>query len=89
MFSIEHRVLTDDGEERYIYAEGKVTFDEESQPDIFLGTSQDITQRKLQQFEIEAYQEELKKLLDEKTIQLQKSNEENIAKSRFFSEYES
>lgn len=82
-FSVEYRVVADDGVTRYIYAEGEVTFDEENHPEVFLGTSQDITERKLQQLKIEEYQVKLQNLLDEKTTELQLSNEENIAKSRF------
>lgn len=81
-FSVEYRIVTDDGTLRHIYAEGEVTFDN-GEPTVFMGTSQDISQRKKHLDEISEYQNQLEALIAEKSEQLDNSNAANEAKSRF------
>ncbi|AKB47712.1 sensory transduction histidine kinase [Methanosarcina sp. Kolksee] len=45
-FSIDHRIISVDGEERIVHAQGKVVFDETESPIRLRGTIQDITDRK-------------------------------------------
>ncbi|MDH5676386.1 MAG: PAS domain-containing protein [Myxococcales bacterium] len=45
-YSVEHRVVRPDGEERWVHERGQVTFDSTGKPLRMLGTAQDITERK-------------------------------------------
>jgi PAS domain S-box-containing protein len=45
-FSIDHRVIPADGEERIVHAQGEVVYDEKKSPIRLRGTIQDITDRK-------------------------------------------
>jgi len=45
-YSIDHRVILADGEERIVHEQGEVTFDENNTPVRMKGTVQDITERK-------------------------------------------
>jgi PAS domain S-box-containing protein len=51
-YSQDYRIIRPDGETRYIHDEGEVTFNENGQPEIFFGTTQDITERKLNELEL-------------------------------------
>jgi PAS domain S-box-containing protein len=46
-YSIDHRILRADGEERIVHEQGEVIFDRENVPVQMKGTVQDITERKL------------------------------------------
>ncbi len=45
-YELEHRIIRPDGEERIVCEMGEVTFDESGNPMHFIGTVQDITERK-------------------------------------------
>ncbi len=45
-FSIDHRIISADGENRVVYAQGEVVFDKKNSPIRMRGTVQDITERK-------------------------------------------
>ena len=45
-YSIEHRVIRPDGEERIVHEKGEVSFDSDGQPIRMIGTVQDITEPK-------------------------------------------
>ncbi|KKG09768.1 hypothetical protein EO98_17345 [Methanosarcina sp. 2.H.T.1A.6] len=45
-YSIDHRIISADGEERIVHAQGEVIFEEEKIPVRMKGTIQDITERK-------------------------------------------
>ena len=45
-FDIDHKIISGDGEERIVHAQGKATFDEKNTPIRIRGTVQDITERK-------------------------------------------
>ncbi|AKB32412.1 sensory transduction histidine kinase [Methanosarcina siciliae HI350] len=42
----DYRIISDDGGERVVHAQGEVVFDEENKPILMKGTVQDITERK-------------------------------------------
>ncbi|MFC1492116.1 GAF domain-containing protein, partial [Nitrospinota bacterium] len=44
-FEFDFRILTPDGEERFLHTRGEVTFDEDGRPLLLAGTNQDITER--------------------------------------------
>ncbi len=45
-YSIDHRIILANGEERIVHEQGEVTFDENNSPVRMMGTVQDITERK-------------------------------------------
>ncbi|WP_440944779.1 MEDS domain-containing protein [Methanosarcina sp. T3] len=45
-YDSDYRIISDDGEERVVHAQGEVVFDEENNPVLMKGTVQDITERK-------------------------------------------
>jgi len=45
-FSIDHRIISANGEDRVVHAQGEVVFDEKNSPIRMRGTVQDITERK-------------------------------------------
>ncbi len=47
IFSLDHRILTREGEVRYIHTEGEVVRDADRRPLKVIGITQDITERKL------------------------------------------
>jgi len=52
-FSIDHRIISADGEDRVVHAQGEVVFDEKNSPIRMRGTVQDITERKKAEEKIE------------------------------------
>lgn len=64
-FTAEYRVIgIDDHKERWIYAKGKVAFDDEGQAVRFTGTALDITENKTSEEAINRMQQQLKDALD-------------------------
>ena len=61
-YSIEHRVVRPDGEERIVHEQGEVTFDDGGRPIRMIGTVQDITERKQAEEMLRRSQEELRRL---------------------------
>ncbi|VAW81763.1 diguanylate cyclase/phosphodiesterase (GGDEF & EAL domains) with PAS/PAC sensor(s) [hydrothermal vent metagenome] len=45
-YSMDHRLILPDGEDRYVHGQGQVQFDETGKPIRMMGTIQDITERK-------------------------------------------
>jgi PAS domain S-box-containing protein len=45
-FGLDHRIVRPDGSERIVHAEGDVVFGEKGEKDRFVGTIQDVTERK-------------------------------------------
>ncbi len=45
-YNVEHRIICPDGKEKFVCETGEVTFDESGEPVHFIGTVQDITERK-------------------------------------------
>jgi PAS domain S-box-containing protein len=61
-YSIDHRIVLQDGSERMVQEQGEVTFDKDGKPARMMGTVQDITERKKTEKELRASQEELRHL---------------------------
>ena len=86
-YSVEHRVVRPDGEERVVHERGEVQFDHAGKPVHMLGTVQDITERKRLEKEREveepkAREEELQALnerLAESDRRLRRLIEANVA----------
>jgi PAS domain S-box-containing protein len=53
-YSIDHKIILTDGEERVVHEQGEVTFDENNSPIRMTGTVQDITERKKAEEKIQA-----------------------------------
>lgn len=84
-YSVELQVIQADGRERIIYMQSKIISENNDQSNFFLGTAQDITDRKLAEDEIKTKNEELltiNKDLHEKEIALKATEE--LYKSLFF-----
>ena len=62
-YDIEHRIVTGDGDVRWVRERATVEFDEEKNPITALGVVQDITDRKEREREVEASQKWLRALL--------------------------
>ncbi len=77
-FQFETRVQTKEGE-RYIYSRGRSVTNAEGQTTKFVGTSQDITDRKRIESELVAARNHLERRVDERTLQLAQSLEREKA----------
>jgi PAS domain S-box-containing protein len=64
-FALEHRVLFPDGRVRWILSRGRSITDESGKPIRMLGTAQDITERKLQEAELQRLNAELHARLED------------------------
>lgn len=51
-YSIDHRIICEDGTERIVHEEGEAVFDEAGKPESMLGTVQDITDRRRAEYEM-------------------------------------
>jgi PAS domain S-box-containing protein len=70
------RLLTNDGTIRWIETKGKVFYDHANKPDKMMGTIRDITLEKQREFELVESEVILDKLVKDRTIQLERSNED-------------
>nr|MDQ3373531.1 PAS domain-containing protein [Acidobacteriota bacterium] len=61
-YNIEHRVVRPDGDERIVSEIGEVSFDESGKPHRFIGTVQDITERKADETEMQLMKRALTRL---------------------------
>ena len=64
-FALEHRVLYPDGRVRWILSRGRAITDDTGRPIRMLGTAQDITERKLQEAELQRLNAELHARLED------------------------
>jgi PAS domain S-box-containing protein len=64
-YAFEHRVLLPDGRVRWILSRGRSDTDESGKPIRMLGTAQDITERKLQEAELQRLNAELHARLED------------------------
>ena len=75
-YSIDHRIIQPDGVERIIHEQAEVIFDESGAPVRFIGTVQDITERKRSEEELRQYREHLEDLVEERTAELAVAKEQ-------------
>ncbi len=74
---IEHRVLTAGGEWKWILTRGRtVVWDKDGKPLRMAGTQTDITKRKLMEEALEQYREHLERLVEGRTLELTRINEQ-------------
>lgn len=77
-FTFEHKVYTKDGT-KYVFSRGRVVKDDHGMIAKMFGTSQDITDRKLIESQLEEARQELEKRVEERTLQLAQSLEREKA----------
>jgi|GEM_PF-2800300 len=76
-YSTEFRILPRDGTMKTVFGRFILVFDEEKKiPVKMIGISQDITERKRMEWEMEQYNEKLRKAIEEQTRELRQINED-------------
>lgn len=87
LYQVEHRLLFPDGRVKYIYERGEPFFDEVGHPVRFIGTSLDITERKLAEEALSHYRDQLEETVRQRTSELLQARDAaeaaNKAKSVF------
>lgn len=76
IFEIEHRVSHPDGVVLHVLEQGRVSFDEQGEPAEFIGTTLDITEQKQTEQELLRHKFHLEELVEERTGELQRINQE-------------
>ncbi|MRH41614.1 EAL domain-containing protein [Aquibacillus halophilus] len=62
-YSIRHRIIRLDGEERHVYAQAEVTFNDQGQPILMVGTVQDITENTIIEQKLKESEEKFRSLV--------------------------
>lgn len=75
-YSIDHRILLANGQIKYVHEECKTFYDEVGNPVRSIGTILDITDRKQAEEEVRKLNQGLEKRVQERTAQLEASNQE-------------
>jgi len=75
-YSIDHRIVLQDGTQKWIHEQGESTLDEQGKAVRLMGIVQDITQRKETENEILRLNEQLEERVKIRTDQLQAANKE-------------
>ncbi|HMJ67347.1 MAG TPA: PAS domain S-box protein [Cyclobacteriaceae bacterium] len=75
-YSMDHRVLTNNGIDKWVHVQTEVTFDSDKGLPLLLGIVQDITERKKIESEILLLNASLEKKVGERTSQLEAVNKE-------------
>ncbi len=70
LYQVEHRLLFPDGRVKYIHERGEPYFDADGHPVRFIGTSLDISERKLAEAELLRYKEQLEETVEQRTAEL-------------------
>ena len=76
VFEIEHRVRHPDGTVLHVLEQGRVSFDAQGNPDEFIGTTLDVTEQKQTEQELLRHKFHLEELVEERTGELQRINQE-------------
>jgi PAS domain S-box-containing protein len=75
-YNIQKRYITRSGETVWINLTAGILRDQEGAPQYALGIAEDITERKINEEELRKHREQLEQLVEERTTELQNSNEE-------------
>jgi PAS domain S-box-containing protein len=75
-YSLDHRIVLPDGEERIVHERGEVIFDTSGKPLRMTGTVQDITAQKRAEQEIRCLNDNLERQVEERTAELRDSEEQ-------------
>lgn len=88
-FRYEARILRPDGKMRNIEVRAVCDADARGEVQVLIGTVQDVTERKMQERELDTYRQNLERLVDQRTKELQAAVEmaeqANATKSEFLS----
>jgi PAS domain S-box-containing protein len=71
-YDIVHRVISKQGDVRYVHEKCQTAYDQNGKPLSSIGTVQDMTELKQAELELKKYQDELEHLVAERTEELQK-----------------
>jgi two-component system, cell cycle sensor histidine kinase and response regulator CckA len=75
-YSLDVRMIRKDGTEWIMHAQGEVYRDKDGEAIRFIGTQQDITERKKLEEELNKHRRHLENLVEKRTAELSKSNEQ-------------
>jgi PAS domain S-box-containing protein len=75
-YSVDVRMIRKDGTEWIMHAQGEVYRDKDGKAIRFIGTQQDITERKKLEEALSKHRDHLENLVEERTMELSKSNEQ-------------
>ncbi|MBD3341604.1 MAG: PAS domain S-box protein [Candidatus Lokiarchaeota archaeon] len=74
MYSIDHRIILENGKIKHVHEHAEVTFNNEGKPIRMIGTVQDITKRKSTEQKLRNYQENLENIIQKRTFELERAN---------------
>ena len=82
LYNIEHRILTDNKNTKYVLMQARVFHNKNNKPVRMIGIVHDITERKITELELNKYRLKLEDLVDERTKKLIETQEEMVRKQR-------
>ncbi len=74
-FMVEYRIVTSEGEEKWVWEKGRVVEYRDEGPDILEGILVDITEKKEYEEELKRYHDDLEDLVERKSAELNESEE--------------